>query len=163
MKLRTMGTYGTAAIGILVAAAMAGPTALAQESDEPEATEEIIVTGIRVVGHIVVEPDGDNDESLNAILAPAECERPMFYLAPRAAVILQHVFSAVVIETTPSVTPDRPQSFAMQSLSQDESTRSPVADRTFQTDSSELTDPATGSKNAETVPNFQRKMFRTDI
>ena len=163
MNLGTIGTYGSVAIGILVAAAMSGPTALAQEPDETDATEEIIVTGIRVVSHIVGEPDNDNDESLNATPAQPECEGPMLYLAPRAAVILHHVFSAVAIESPPSDFPDRAQSFAIQSLPQNESTLSPVAGDASQTDSSELTDPASGNEDVETVPNFRRKMFRTDI
>ena len=163
MNLRTIGTYGSVAIGILVAAAMSGPTALVQEPAEADATKEIIVTGISVVGHIVVEPDNDNDGSLNAIPAQAECEMPKLYLAPRAAVILQHVFSAVAIESLPSDFPDRARSFAIQSLSQNESKLSPVAGDASQTSSSELTDTASGNEDVDTVPNFQRKMFRTDI
>ena len=163
MKLRTIGAYGTAAIGILVAAAMSGPTALAQKPDGADATEEIMVTGIRVVGHIVVEHDNDNDESLNDIPAQAECERPMLYLASRAAVILQHALSAIAIEPPPLYFPDRAQSLAIQTLSQNESTLSPVAGDASKTDLSELADPASGNEDVETVPNIQRKVFRTDI
>ena len=163
MNSGTIGTYGSVAIGILLAAVMSGPNALAQEPDEADATKEIIVTGIRVVGDIVVAPDNDNDGSLNAIPAQAECERPLLYLAPRVAIILRHVFPAVAIESPPSDFPDRAQSFAIQSLSHNDSTLSPVASDASQTDSSELTDPSSDNATVETVPNFQRQMFRTDI
>ena len=163
MKFQNIGTTRTVAIGILLAAAMSAPTALAQEPDEWDATEEFTVTGIRVVGHIVFEPGNGNDESLNAILAQAECERPMLYLAPRAAGILQHVFSAVAIESPPSEFPDRAKSFAIQSLPQAASTPSTVAGDASQIGWSELTDPASGSEDVETVQDFQWKMFRTDI
>ncbi len=163
MKFQNIGTTRTVAISILLAAAMSAPTALAQEPDEADATEEIIVTDVRVVGHLVFAPGNGNDESLNAILAQTECEGPMLYLAPRAAVILQHVFSAVAIESLPSDFPDRARSFAIQSLLQNESKLSPVAGDASQTSSSELTDTASGNEDVDTVPNFQRKMFRTDI
>ncbi len=163
MNLRTIGTYGSVAIGVLVAAAMSGSTALAQEPAEADATKEIIVTGISVVGHIVVEPDNDNDGSLNAIPAQAECEMPKLYLAPRAAVILQHVFSAVAIESPPSEFPDRAKSFAIESLPRAASTLSTVAGDASQIGWSGLTDPASGSEDVETVQDFQWKMFRTDI
>ena len=64
MKFRKIGTYGTAAIGIMLAAAMSGPTALAQEPDQADATQEIIVTGIRVVGYIVPTPTRLSREAL---------------------------------------------------------------------------------------------------
>lgn len=48
VKLRRIGTFETAAIGILVAVAMPGPAALPQEPHEAEATEEIIVTRSRL-------------------------------------------------------------------------------------------------------------------
>lgn len=116
-----------------------------------------------VVGHIAVEPDDANDESLNARPAQAESTAPILYLAPRVAVILQNVFSAVAIETPPLKSPDPAQSLATESLSQDESPLSPlspVAGDASQPDSSELIDPAA---EVEAVPRFQRQMFRTDI
>ena len=45
MKFRNIFTHGTAAIGILIATAISGPTALAQEQ---EAIDEIVVTGSRI-------------------------------------------------------------------------------------------------------------------
>ena len=119
-----------------------------------------------VVGHIAVEPGDANDESLNARPAQAESTAPILYLAPRVAVILQNVFSAVAIETPPLNSPDPAQSFATESLSQDASPPSPpsplspVAGDASQSDSSELIDPAA---EVEAVPRFQRQMFRTDI
>ena len=113
-----------------------------------------------VVGHIAVEPGNANDESLNARPAQAESTAPILYLAPRVAVILQNVFSAVAIETPPLDFPDPAQSIATESLSQDESPLSPVAGDAPQADSSELIDPAA---EVEGVPRFQRQMFRTDI
>jgi hypothetical protein len=119
-----------------------------------------------VVGHTAVEPGDANDESLNARPAQAESTAPILYLAPRVAVILQNVFSAVAIETPPTPplnSPDPAQSFATESLSQDESPPSPlspVAGDASQSDSSELIDPAA---EVGAVPRFQRQMFRTDI
>ena len=141
MTLGTIGTYGSLAMGILIAAAMLGPAALAQEPDEADATEEITGTGIRVVAHITVESGHDNVESLNANPAQAECKKPMLYLASHAAVILQHVFSAIAIDSPPS----------------------PVAGGASQSDSSELAEPAPGNENVQTVQIIQRTMFRTDI
>ncbi len=45
MKFRKIRAYGTAAIGVLIATAISGPTALAQEQ---EAIDEIVVTGSRI-------------------------------------------------------------------------------------------------------------------
>jgi len=116
-----------------------------------------------VVGHIAVEPGNANDESLNADPAQAESTAPILYLAPRVAVILQNVFSAVAIETPPLDSRNSAQSFATESLSQDESPLSPVAGDASQSDSSELIDPASAGAEVEAIPHFQRQMFRTDI
>ena len=116
-----------------------------------------------VVGHIPVEPGNDNDEPLNALPAQAGPAAPILYLAPRVAEILQNVFSAVVIETPPLDSPDPAQSFAPESLSQDESPLSPVAGDASRPNSSELIDPASAGAEVEAVPRFQRQMFRTDI
>ena len=113
-----------------------------------------------VVGHIAVEPGDANDESLNARPAQAESTAPILYLAPRVAVILQNVFSAVAIETPPLDSADPGQSLATESSSQNESPLSPVAGDASQPDPSELIDPAA---EVEGVPRFQRQMFRTDI
>ncbi len=116
-----------------------------------------------VVGHIAVESGNANVESLNARPAQAESTAPILYLAPRAAVILQNVFSAVAIETPPLDSRESTQSFATESLSQDESPLSPVAGDASQTDSSELINPASAGAEVEDTPHFQRQMFRTDI
>jgi len=116
-----------------------------------------------IVGHIAVEPGNANDESLDARPAQAESTAPILFLAPRVAVILRNVFSAVAIETPPLDSRDPTQSFATESLSQDESPLSPVAGDVSQTDSSELIDPASAGAELEATPHFQRQMFRTDI
>ncbi len=48
MKHRNINTSGIAAIGVLIAAAISGPAAFAQESDDADTIEEIIVTGSRL-------------------------------------------------------------------------------------------------------------------
>ncbi len=116
-----------------------------------------------VVGHIAVEPGNANDESLNAGPAQAESTAPILNLAPRVALILQNVFSAVAIETPPLDSRDSTQSFATESLSQDESPLSPVAGDASQSDSSELIDPASAGAEVDAIPHFQQQMFRTDI
>ena len=116
-----------------------------------------------VVGHIAVEPGNANDESLHAGPAQAESTAPILNLAPRVALILQNVFSAVAIETPPSDSRDSSQTFPTESLSQDESPLSPVAGDASQSDSSELIDPASAGAEVEAIPHFQRQMFRTDI
>ena len=116
-----------------------------------------------VVGHIAVEPGNANDESQTAGPAQAESTAPILNLAPRVALILQNVFSAVAIETPPLDSRDSTQSFATESLSQDESPLSPVAGDASQSDSSELIDPASAGAEVEAIPHFQRQMFRTDI
>ena len=116
-----------------------------------------------VGGHIAVEPGDDNDESLNTLPAQAGSAAPILYLAPRVAVILQNVFSAIAIETPPLESPDPAQSLATQSLSQHESPLSPVAGDASQSDSSELIDPASAGAEVDAIPHFQQQMFRTDI
>ena len=116
-----------------------------------------------VVGHIVVESDDENDESQNALPAQDRSAAPMLYLAPRIAVILQDVFSAVAIETPLSDAPDRAQPFAIGSLLQDEFPQSPVAGDAAQPNSSEPTDPASAIEDVDTGSSIQRQMFRTDI
>ena len=141
-----------------------GPTTVCDRAADLRSLEvPVSDLSTNVVGHIAVEPGDDNDESLNALPAQAGSAAPILYLAPRVAVILQNVFSAVAIETPPLDSPDQAQSFATESLSQDESRGSPVAADASQPDSSELTDPASGSAKVEAVPHFQRQMFRTDI
>ncbi|MEE8527902.1 MAG: hypothetical protein V3S70_04930, partial [Gammaproteobacteria bacterium] len=68
-----------------------------------------------IVGHIAVEPGNANDESLDARPAPAESTAPILFLAPRVAVILRNVFSAVAIETPPLDSRDPTQSFSTES------------------------------------------------
>jgi hypothetical protein len=147
------GAWCSPALGATASTAACDPTAdLLRSLDVP-----VSDLSANVVGHITVEPGNANDESLNASTAP------ILYLAPRVAVILQNVFSAVAIETPPLDSRDSTQSFATESLSQDESPLSPVAGDASQSDSSELIDPASAGAEVEAIPHFQRQMFRTDI
>ncbi len=142
-----------------------GPTTVCDRTADLRSLEvPVSDLSTNVVGHIAVEPGNDNDESLNALPAQAGSAAPILYLVPRVAVILQNVFSAVAIETQPlDSSPDQAQSFATESLSQDESPLSPVAGDASQSDSSELIDPASAGAEIEAIPHFQRQMFRTDI
>lgn len=117
----------------------------------------------KIVGHVVVEPDNENDETLTALPTQGEPAAPILYLAPRVAAILQNVFSAVAIETPPSDFPVQDQPYVIESAPNDESPLSPVAGDATPSNSSELTDPATGIDEVDTGPSLQRQMFRTDI
>ncbi len=152
------GAWCSTALGATGSTAACDRTADLRSLDVPASD-----LSANVVGHIAVEPGNANDESLNARPAQAEPTAPILYLAPRVAVILQNVFSAVAIETPPLDSRDTTQSFATDSLSQDESPLSPVAGDASQTDSSELIDPASAGAELEATPHFQRQMFRTDI
>ena len=118
---------------------------------------------VNVVGHIYVKADDENDESLNTLPAQDSNAAPVLDLAPRVAVILQDIFSAIAIETPPSDSPDQAQPYTIESLPQDESPLSPVAGDVTQPDSSELTDQPSGIEDIDSVPSIRRQMFRTDI
>lgn len=152
------GAWCSPALGATASTAACDRTADLRSLDVP-----VSDLSANIVGHIAVEPGNANDESLNADPAQAESTAPILYLAPRVAVILQNVFSAVAIETPPLDSRDSTQSFATESLPQDESPLSPVAGDASQSDSSELIDPASAGAEVEAIPHFQRQMFRTDI
>lgn len=152
------GTWCSPALGATASTVACDRTADLRSLDVP-----VSDLSANVVGHIAVEPGNANDESLTAGPEQAESTAPILYLAPRVAVILQNVFSAVAIETPPLDSPDSTQSFATEFLSQDESPLSPVAGDASQSDSSELIDPASAGAEVEAIPHFQRQMFRTDI
>ena len=152
------GAWCSTALGATGSTTACDRTADLRSLDVP--VSDLAVT---VVGQIAVEPGNANDESLNARPAQAESTAPILYLAPRVAVILQNVFSAVAIETPPLDSRNSAQSFATESLSQDESPLSPVAGDASQTDSPDLINPASAGAEVEATPHFQRQMFRTDI
>ena len=152
------GAWCSTALGATVSTAACDRTADLRSLDVPASD-----LSANVVGHIAVEPGNANDESLDARPAQAESTAPILFLAPRVAIILRNVFSAVAIETRPLDSRDPTKSFATESLSQDESPLSPVAGDASQTDSSELIDPALAGAELEATPHFQRQMFRTDI
>jgi hypothetical protein len=111
-----------------------------------------------MVGHIVTTAAEGKGESPHSLPAQAESAAPMLYLAPRVKAILKDVFSAVAIETPPSDSSDHAPHFTIDSAPKNESPLSPVANDADQPDSPELND-----QDLDTVPNFQRQMFRTDI
>ncbi len=116
-----------------------------------------------VVGHVIVEPDDPDDATIDVLALQNRSEALILDLAPRLAIILQEVFSAVAIETPSLDSSDHTQAFAIESLPKEESTLSPVAGDAARADPSELTDPASGIKDVGTAPSIQRQMFRTDI
>ena len=115
-----------------------------------------------VVGHIAAEPDEEND-SLMILPAQGNSTVPILNLAPRVAVILQDVFSAVAIDTAPLVSHDPIESITIDQMLQNKSPMSPVAGDAGRADSSELSETEAAIEEADAVPSVQRKMFRTDI
>lgn len=115
-----------------------------------------------VVGHVSVEADED-DETLIVLPAHSDTAAPILNLAPRVAVILRDVFSAVAIETPPSDSDNPATSFPVESLTRDVSPLSPIAGDAGTSESSDLTDQDSAIKEADAVPGVQRQMFRTDI
>ncbi len=118
---------------------------------------------VTVVGHVSVEPGDQDDAAIDVFAVQGRSEALTLDLAPRVAVILQDVFSAVAIETPSLDSSDLTQVFAIESSPKKESPLSPVAGDAAQTDSSELTDFASGIEDVDTAPSIQRQMFRTDI
>ena len=114
-----------------------------------------------VVGHVVADPDERDDAILDVVSAQGESPVPILDLAPRVAVILQDIFSAVAIETSPSDLQEKP--LLIKSAAKGELPLSPVAGDASQADPSELTAPVSGIEAVDTAPSIQRKMFRTDI
>ncbi len=116
-----------------------------------------------VAGHVIVEPDDQDDAAIDVLAVQGPSEALILDLAPRVAVILQDVFSAVAIESPSLDSSDQTQAFAIESSPNEEWPLSPVAGDAAQTDSSELADFASGIEDVDTAPSIQRQMFRTDI
>ena len=114
-----------------------------------------------VVGHVVVDPEDQDDATIDILPDQGLSEAPILDLAPRVAVILQEVFSAVAIETPSSDATEQP--FVIETLPKREAPLSPVAGDATQTDSSDLADPASGIEDVIIAPSIQRQMYRTDI
>lgn len=113
------------------------------------------------VGHVVTDPEDQDVTTIGAGPAEGLSEAPILDLAPRVAVILQDVFSAVAIETSDSEASEQP--VAIEALPSAKGPVSPVAGDASQAESPELADPASGIEDVDTAPNIQRQMFRTDI
>ena len=116
-----------------------------------------------VVGHVIVAPDAQDDATIDVLAVQGRSEALILDLAPRVAVILQDVFSAVAIETPSLDSSDQTQAFAIESSPKEESPLSPLAGDAAQADPSELTDFASGIEDVDTAPSIHRQMFRTDI
>ena len=113
------------------------------------------------VGHVIADPDDQDDATIDVLPAQGQSEVPILNLAPRVAVILQDIFSAVAIETPSLDSAEQP--LTIESSPAGDSPLSPVAGDASQSDSTELTDPASGIEDVDTAPSIQRQMFRTDI
>ena len=112
-----------------------------------------------VVGYITDE----DEESLTVLPAQGDSTVPILNLAPRVAVILQDVFSAVAINAPPIDSPDTDSLITIDAPHQDDSPKSPVAGDAGQADSSRLSDTDSAIEEADAIPSVQRKIFRTDI
>ena len=114
-----------------------------------------------VIGHVMADPEEQDDATIDVLPAPGLSEIPILDLAPRVAVILQDVFSAVAIETPSSDASEQP--LAIEASPKAESPLSPIAGDASQTDSPELADPTSGIEDVDAAPSIRRQMFRTDI
>lgn len=120
---------------------------------------------VNVVGHSVVESDAEAEETLAALdnSLPGQTSAPVLYLAPRVAVILQDIFSAVAIETPTQDRADEQQAYAIDAPPENHSPRSPVASDAAAEDVPEPGDPASDIEDMADETSFLRQMYRTDI
>lgn len=114
-----------------------------------------------VVGHAVADPDDQDDSGLEAGPAEGRSEVPILDLAPRVAVILQDIFSAVAVESPPLESPEGP--LMISSAAKRELPLTPVAGDASEAEPLEPASPMTEVGNADAAPSIQRQMFRTDI
>lgn len=114
-----------------------------------------------VVGHVVADPDKQDDAALDVLSTQGKSDAPVLDLTPRVVVILQHVFSAVAIETASSEYSEKP--LLIESSVKGELPLSPVAGDTSQSEALDLIDPAADIEDVDTALSIQRQMFRTDI
>jgi hypothetical protein len=146
------------------ASAATSPTTACDRTTDLESLEvPVSELSANVVGHIMVESDEEDVESLAGLPTEEETALPILYLATRVAVILQDVFSAVAIETPPLDRHDPAQSFPIESVPANKSPLSPVAGDAGQLESSEAVDPDAAIEDVEDVPSIHRQMYRTDI
>ncbi len=113
------------------------------------------------VGHVVSDPDNQDDATLDMLPTQDKTDAPVLDLTPRVVVILEDVFSAVAIETASSETSEKP--LLIESSVKGELPLSPVAGDASQSESLDLADPAAEIEDVDTVLSIQRQMFRTDI
>ena len=114
-----------------------------------------------VVGHVVADPDKQDNATLDVLPTPGKSDAPVLDLTPRVVVILQDVFSAVAIETASSEYSEKP--LLIESSVKGELPLSPVAGDASQSESLDLVDPAAEIEDVDTALSIQRQMFRTDI
>ena len=107
--------------------------------------------------------DDQDDATSDVRAAQRRSEVLILDLAPRVAVILQDVFSAVAIETPALDSSHQTQPSAIESSPREESPLSPVAAGAAQAGPSEPGDPASDIEDVDTAPSIRRQMFRTDI
>ena len=114
-----------------------------------------------LVGHVITDPEYQDAATIDVVPTESLSELPILDLAPRVAIILQDVFSAVAIETSDSEASEQPMT--IEALPKIKVPLSPVAGDASQADSPELADPASGVEDVDTAPSIQRQMYRTDI
>lgn len=113
------------------------------------------------VGHAIVDPKELDEATIDVPPTHDQSDVPILDLAPRVAVILQDVFSAVAIQTVSLDSLEQP--VAIESPPAGESPLSPVAGDTSQPDSVKHTNSASDIENVDAAPSVRRQMFRTDI
>ena len=114
-----------------------------------------------VVGHVVTDPDNQDDANLNVLPNQDKSDAPVLDLTPRVVVILADVFSAVAIETASLESSEKP--LLIESSVKGELPLSPVAGDVSQSESLEPANPAAEIEDVDSVLSIRRQMFRTDI
>jgi len=113
------------------------------------------------VGHVITDREDQDISTIDADPAEDLSDEPILDLAPRLAVILQDVFSAVAIEAPTSEASEQP--IAIEALPMTKAPLSPVAGDATQSDSPERADTAAGIEEIDSAPSIHRQMYRTDI
>ena len=114
-----------------------------------------------VVGHVVADPEKQDDATLDVLPAHDKSDAPVLDLTPRVVVILKDVFSAATIETASSESSEKP--LLIESSVKGELPLSPVAGDASQLESLDLAEQASEIEDVDTALSIQRQMFRTDI
>lgn len=115
------------------------------------------------VGHPADESEVRHGHAPEALPAPTPAPAPILNLAPRLALILEGIFSAVAIETPPMQTQSQASVSAIETVAADGLTSSPLAGDAGRPESPQPTGPDSDDKAERSVPSFQRRMLRTDI